>query len=65
MNYFIAIVIVILIFVGLCFAMYYGDQYSCKNQAEAMNVEWKYELKFGCMIKWHEQWVPIKALRAI
>ena len=44
-------------------AVYLSSSYSCKAQAEKMDVPYDYELFQGCMIKVNNTWVPLDNYR--
>ena len=39
-------------------------EWQCKQKAEAMGVECKFDLFAGCLVKYHGTWYPIGSIRA-
>lgn len=44
-------------------AMYKIDKYKCETKAEIQNLEPKYSLIAGCIVKYNNQWIDYDRLR--
>lgn len=44
--------------IGYCSGIAFPE-WSCKQKAEAMGVECKYDVFAGCLVKYHGNWYPI------
>ena len=57
----IAIFAVCIVF-GYCVCVT-APEWECKQKAEAMGIECKYDVFAGCLVKYHESWYPIDSRR--
>ena len=59
-------VVIIILFVcamiGYCSGIAFPE-WQCKQKAEAMGVECKYDVFAGCLVKYHGSWYPIDSRR--
>lgn len=62
----ISFVLLVVVLVTGCFGtLYVWEGITCKQTANAMQVDYTYDFWKGCMINYHGQWVPLDSFKVV
>ena len=67
-NFIVSIIVTIILgtaVLALGFAIYWGDEYTCRVKAEAQSMQYKFGPVMGCMVKYKGEWVDYDRLRYV